>query len=197
MKSKIDLLRNITKERGATESEEQTAKEMIDAILNGNKNKGCQSIITTPQDDIRKHGTHKDFDKATVPTSKGIEVYLQKQKVSTNSKTQTETQLQTDIKTKTDTKGYFVCPVCGNDMFYGGACGGSSQNLLCDKCFTEFNDAGGLVIQYTHKVDLDRAYHPFDISMRRLRRENPEGFKILYNNSPWWQKLIANLRLYK
>lgn len=152
---------------------------MIDAILNGNKSKGCQSVTTT------------------VPTSKGVEVYLQKQLVSTDSKTQTETQSQTDTKTKIDTEKYFVCPVCGNDMFYEGACGGGSQNILCGKCFTEFNDMAGFVIQFTHKVDLDRAYHPFRISMRRLRRENLEGFNILYNNSPWWQKLIANLRLYK
>lgn len=197
MKSKIDLLKTITRENGATEAEEQTAREMINAIINGNKHKGCQDIVTTQHDDIRKYGTYKDYSKSTVPTSKGIEVYLQKNEISKEIKTQTETQLQTEIKTKTETKGYFVCPVCGNDMFYSGTCGGSSQNLLCDKCFTEFNDAGGLGIQYTHKVDLDRAYHPFGISMRRLRRENPEGFKILYNNSPWWQKLIANLRLYK
>ena len=39
MKSKIDLLKTITRENGATEAEEQTAREMIDAFdaVEGNK----------------------------------------------------------------------------------------------------------------------------------------------------------------
>jgi len=43
-------------------------------------------------------------------------------------------------------KDKLVCPDCGNTDWYGGPCGGLSQNIMCSKCKHEFNIGAELIV---------------------------------------------------
>ena len=51
------------------------------------------------------------------------------------------------------------CPICLEGELLGGACGGLSQNILCEHCCTEFTYSPlGLTLM---AYDLERAFHVY------------------------------------
>ena len=100
-----------------------------------------------------------------------------------------QSNLKTETHSKQDTKKHLVCPVCGNDLFYGGACGGMSQNILCSECYTEFNYSICSLQQHTRdSVDLSRLIRQY-IGSKKKAKQNPKAYKIVWQNTPWYQKI--------
>lgn len=93
------------------------------------------------------------------------------------------------IENTVKTKDYFVCPICGNDMFYKGACGGLSQNILCDNCYSEINYSPcGCQLHSPDSVDLDRLL--FYIGSKKKAKQNKEAYNKVMEHTPLWQKVL-------
>jgi hypothetical protein len=163
----LESLKNITVERGATPSEALVARDKIEKLLN------------------------KQKEETKITEIKNQSLSIHKEKVS--NETKVNTQLQTEVKTKTVTvtKNHLICPVCGNDKFYGGACGGLAQNILCDNCFTEFNHLVIDLIQYGIP-DLKRLKEAYGIRPIDVKRKNLNSYNEMINKSSLFQRIFYN-----
>lgn len=184
---KLELLKNITIENGATSNEVKNANALIVKIEDKIEKRKSQDS-TTKQND-------KDINKTIINNNNNNNKELfHKNIVNDDTKPMTSTDINTHSKStsyNTQTKRYFVCPVCGNDQFYHGSRGGLSQNILCDNCFTEFNHSPIHTYKINTKMDLDRfffCYGDFD-ALQKAKCRNYTAYKRIVSNSSLYQKI--------
>lgn len=159
----IQKLKNIKVENGNTKNEVMIAKQKIKDLQKKEKNIKIEDKKDSALSLYNKNQTDIDI--------------------------KTDTEVKKQLENTVKTKDYFVCPVCGNDMFYKGACGGLSQNILCDNCYSEINYTPcGCQLHSPDSVDLGRLL--FYTGSKKKAKQNKEAYNKVMEYTPLWQKIL-------